>query len=194
MKEPATRGRPRRAETDDALMRATVELLREKGPAGVTVEAVAALSGVARTTIYRRFANRGELIAAAIAPVVERALPGVDLSLSAKVRWVLDQAVELFDLRLGAGVVAAIISDADPEFTGALRSALERQVSALVAQIQSDIDAGEVAEHVDPDALVGLLLGGYLSEVLRHGTPRTGWVDSTVDLVTKAIEPSTPVR
>lgn len=192
MNEPLSRGRPRRAETDDALMRATVDLLREKGPAGVTIEAVAARSGVARTTIYRRFANRRELIAAAIDPVVERTLPPRELPLSGKVRWVLEQVTELLDGRLGAGAVAAIISNADPEFTAALRAALERQVAALKAQIQADIDAGTVAPHVDPDALVGLLLGAYLGEVLRHGCPGPRWEDGTVDLVARAISAVPP--
>ena len=173
-------------------MRATVELLREKGPTGVTIESVAARSGVARTTIYRRFASRRELIAAAIDPVVDQPLPPSDLSLAGKVRWVLEQVADLFDRRLGTGTVAAIISDADPEFTGALRAALERQLQALRAQIQSDIDAGKVAQHVDPDALVGLLLGAYLSEVLRHGDPGTRLGDSTVDLLARAIEVGSP--
>jgi len=191
MSKQVQRGRPRRAETDAALMGATVELMREKGPMGVTVEAVSARSGVARTTIYRRYDNRRELIEAAIDPVVERALPPLDLSLAAKVRWVLEQVEDLFD-RLGAGTVAAIIGDSDPEFTGALRDALERQVIALRMQIQSEIDNGHVGADVDPDALVGLLLGAYLSEVLRHGAPRAGWVEGAVDLLARAIAVAPP--
>ena len=188
MNEPGPRGRPRRPETDAALMRATVELLREKGPTGVTIEAVAARSGVARTTIYRRFASRRELIVAAIDPVVERPLPPTHLSLADKVRWVLAQVAELFDRGLGTGTVAAIIGDVDPEFTGALRAALERRIAALKTQIQSDIDAGRVAAQVDPDALVGLLVGAYLSEVLRHGRPRPHWEEGIVELLVKAVD------
>src|SRR5215213_9526346 len=47
-------GRPRREETDRSIREAALRLLRECGPAVVTVEAVAAESGVAKTTIYRR--------------------------------------------------------------------------------------------------------------------------------------------
>jgi AcrR family transcriptional regulator len=171
-------------------MRATIDLLREKGPTGVTIEGVATRSGVARTTIYRRFASRRELIAAAIDPVVDRPLPPSDLSLEGKVRWVLEQVVDLFDQRLGAGTVAAIISDADPEFTEALREALERRLEALQAQIRTDIDAGRVSRHVDPDSLVGLLLGAYLGEILRYKTPRGGWTDGIVPMLVSALEVS----
>jgi AcrR family transcriptional regulator len=186
--ERVTRGRPRRAETDVRLMRATVELLRDKGPAGVTIEAVSALSGVARTTIYRRFTSRRDLIAAAIDALVDQPLPPVDLSLEAKVRWVLDQVNELLETSLGRGTVGAIIADSDPEFTGALRHSLERQLEALRALMQSDIEGGRVAAHVDPDAVVGVLFGAYLGEVLRHGRPRRCWTESTVQLLSSALE------
>ena len=183
-----TRGRPRRAETDERLMRATAELLRDKGPAGVTIEAVSAHSGVARTTIYRRFSSRRELIAAAIDELVDQPLPPPELSLEAKLRWVLDQASELLETSLGRGTVGAIIADSDPAFTAALRHSLERQLEALRALMQSDIEGGRLAAHVDPDAVVGLLFGAYLGEVLRHGQPRKGWTENTVDLLRRALE------
>jgi AcrR family transcriptional regulator len=169
-------------------MRAAAELLREKGPAGVSIDAVASRSGVARTTIYRRFQSRRQLIEAAIDPVVDRPLPPLGLPLRDMVRWVLDQVAELFETGLGRGTVAAIISDSDPDFTGALRDALERRLDMLRAQISADIDAGHVAPHVEPDAAIGLLFGAYLSEVLRHGEPRQGWTDDVVDLLTRALE------
>jgi AcrR family transcriptional regulator len=189
MEDPhVARGRPRQPETDEQLMRATVELLRDKGPAGVTIEAVSARSGVARTTIYRRFSSRRELIAAAIEEVVDQPLPPGDLSLDDKVRWVLDQVRDLLDERLGRGTVAAIIVDADPEFTGDLRLSLERRLEALRTLMQSDVEAGRLAPHVEPDALVGLLFGAYLGEVLRHGQPRKGWTAQTVSLLLRALE------
>ncbi|WP_457254241.1 TetR/AcrR family transcriptional regulator [Pedococcus sp. P5_B7] len=175
-------------------MRAAVELLRDKGPAGVTIEAVASRSGVARTTIYRRFDSRRQLIEAAIDPVVDRPLPPLDPALDGKVRWVLEQVAELFETGLGRGAVAAIISNSDPDFTGALRQALERRLGPLRAQIAADIDAGQVAEHVEPEAVIGLLFGAYLGEVLRHGEPRKGWTDDTVALLTRAlvVRPAAP--
>lgn len=169
-------------------MRAAAGLLREKGPVGVSIEAVASRSGVARTTIYRRFDSRRQLIETVIEQLVDRPLPPTDLALGGKVRWILDQVAELFENGLGRGTVAAIIGDADPDFTGALRQALERRLEGLRGQIAVDIDAGRVARHVEPDVVIGLLFGAYLSEVLRHGEPRAGWTDGTVDLLTRALE------
>jgi AcrR family transcriptional regulator len=70
---PRRRGRPRREGADEELLAAAVELLRERGYRDFTVDAVAERTGIAKTTIYRRWPTKGALAAAAIAPLV--ALP-----------------------------------------------------------------------------------------------------------------------
>ena len=189
MTEGRARGRPRRPETDERLLQAALELMREKGPAGVTFEAVAARSGVARTTIYRRFESRSQLVESVIDSLVDQPLPPPELSLEAKLRWVLEQVEELVEHGLGPGAVATLLTDSDPHFTVALRRALERRLAAIRAQVEDDIQAGQVAEGTDPDALVGLLLGAYLGEVVRHHRPPAGWVDATTALLLRAIQP-----
>jgi hypothetical protein len=82
------------------------------------------------------------------------------------------------------------VGDSDPEFTAALRHALVRRLDALREQVEADVEAGAVAAGVDADALVGLLLGAYLGEVLRHGRARPGWSDGTTALVTRALRPA----
>lgn len=57
---------PRRVKSRQRVLAAAVDLLREEGHAGLTIEAVAARSGVAKTTIYRQFADREELHLAAV--------------------------------------------------------------------------------------------------------------------------------
>ena len=57
---------PRRARSRARALAAAVELLRDEGLQGLTIEAVAARSGVAKTTIYRQFENRDALHLAAV--------------------------------------------------------------------------------------------------------------------------------
>ena len=61
------RGRPRSEQVEQAIAEATVELLAEHGVGGLSVEAVAARAGVAKTTIYRRWPGKYELILAVLA-------------------------------------------------------------------------------------------------------------------------------
>ena len=53
---------PRVARTRRVVLEATLDLLAESGYGAVTIEAVAARSGVAKSTIYRHWPGRVELI------------------------------------------------------------------------------------------------------------------------------------
>jgi AcrR family transcriptional regulator len=65
------RGRPRRAGADEQILAAAVELLRAGGFRPFTIDAVSERTGIAKTTIYRRWPSKGALVAAAIAPLAE---------------------------------------------------------------------------------------------------------------------------
>jgi len=71
MHEKRSRGRPRREGADEEILRATRDLLDEEGYAAFNVDVVAERTGIAKTTIYRRWPTKGALVAAAIgtAPV-----------------------------------------------------------------------------------------------------------------------------
>ena len=58
----AVRGRPRNPEADRAILQATIELLSEVGYSAMSIQGVAARAGVAKTTIYRRFDSKLELV------------------------------------------------------------------------------------------------------------------------------------
>jgi AcrR family transcriptional regulator len=59
----AATGRPTRGQaTTEALHRAVQELLEEAGYRGLTIEGVAARSGVAKTSIYRRWPSKAEMV------------------------------------------------------------------------------------------------------------------------------------
>jgi AcrR family transcriptional regulator len=65
-----TSGRPRKPETNAAILDAALDLFGEVGYEGMTVEAVAARAGVGKATIYRRWSNKDDLIIAAIQEVL----------------------------------------------------------------------------------------------------------------------------
>jgi Bacterial regulatory proteins, tetR family len=67
------RGRPRRAGADDEILAVTLAMLKEGGYGALTVDAVAERSGVAKTTLYRRWPSKSALVAAAIGPSAAKA-------------------------------------------------------------------------------------------------------------------------
>jgi AcrR family transcriptional regulator len=60
---PRPRGRPRDTDTDERILRATLEGLATVGYQALSVDEVAAKAGVAKTTIYRRWPTKEELVA-----------------------------------------------------------------------------------------------------------------------------------
>ncbi len=183
----ATRGRPRRHETDEQILSTARDLMRERGPAAVSVASVSDRSGIARTTIYRRYQNRETLLRAALEPVAERGGPPPGIPVGEKVGWVLARTEEVLDGGIGRGGVAAVLAGTDPEFSVALRASLERGLRPILDQIDADISAGTLATDTDADTLLNLILGSYLAESLRRGTPDARWRRRTATALGRAL-------
>ena len=168
---------------DQRLHDTVLALLREGGPGAVTMDRVAASSGVAKTSIYRRHANRGQLVTAVLSTAI--GLPDVpeEGEVRDKIRSALEQAWHQMDVVLGPGGLAAIVGDSDPEFTGLFRAALQPYVEVLVRRIRDDVDAGLLREGLDADGVVSLMVGAHLGELLRHGEVRPAWMDRALELL-----------
>ncbi|MEQ6895989.1 TetR/AcrR family transcriptional regulator [Microbacterium sp. KR10-403] len=59
-------GRPRDEEVTDAILQATLDEILERGYHGLRIERVASRVGCGKSTIYRRWPDKGELTAAAL--------------------------------------------------------------------------------------------------------------------------------
>lgn len=184
MPDPSSKpGRPRQADLDRRLEAAVLELLHEGGPSAVTVERVAARSGVAKTSIYRRHANRGELMRAVLADAI--GVPEVprEGTVREKVRFALGQAWRQMEDILGPGGLAALVGDADPEFTELFRAALRPYDEYLVARIRDDAEAGLLRPDLDADGIVSLMIGAYLGELVRRGEVGPDWLDRSMEMI-----------
>jgi AcrR family transcriptional regulator len=168
---------------DQRLQDAVLALLRDGGPGTVTVDRVAATSGVAKTSIYRRYSNRGELLTAVLSTAI--GLPDVpaDGEVRDKIRVALEQAWRQMAVVLGPGGLAAIVGDTDPEFTGLFRAALQPYVDVLVRRIRDDVDAGLLRAGLDAEGVASLMIGAYLGELVRRGEVAPEWSDRTLDLL-----------
>jgi AcrR family transcriptional regulator len=188
----STRGRPRRAETDRSIHEAALRILRDKGPAAVTVEAVAAESGVAKTTIYRRHPDREAVLRSAFSAAITPPTQPVGETPRERIRWAMDETWRQMSDLLGRGGLAAILGNTNPAFTRLFRSVLTPYGDALVRLMRADVAAGELRGGIDPDAVVSLLIGAYLGELVRRGSVEESFQESCADLVWAAIQPADP--
>ena len=180
-------GRPRREETDRSIHEAALALLRERGPAAVTVEAVAAESGVAKTTIYRRYADREAVLRAALGAAIGTPRAPEGTTPRERIQGALDQTWYQMAEVLGRGGLSAILQEADPRFTHLIRSILSPYSDALVELMRSDMAVGKLRPDLQPDTVVSLLVGAYLGELVRRGRVDPGFSDSVLDLMWTAM-------
>ncbi|GLK18919.1 TetR/AcrR family transcriptional regulator [Herbiconiux flava] len=179
-----------RGAADERIVAATLQLLRDRGPAGVTVEAVAATSGVAKTTIYRRYEDREALLTAAIdAATTEVTLPS-GMSTYDTLHWLLGAArVRVQDI-VGRGTVAAIlVDDGDAPFTEQLRDMIRMRSHQLVSFLDEAVERGDLRAGLDVKLVVSVLLGSAVGQVIRGGEPDEEWADRLLTLLWPALTP-----
>jgi AcrR family transcriptional regulator len=180
---PIHTGRPRQADLDRRLETTALALLHDHGPGAVTVERVAATSGVAKTSIYRRYANRRELLTAVMSTALGAPEVPDDGTAHDKLRSALEQTWRQMSDVLGPGGLAAMVGNSDPEFTELFRAALRPYDEALVDRIRSDSDEGLLQPDVDADGIVSLMIGAYVGELVRRGHVAPGWLDRSMELI-----------
>ena len=178
-----------RRNVDDDITDATLRLLRAKGPKSVTVEAVAAGSGIAKTTIYRRYRDRREMLSAALSRVTSPEPLTPETAASERLRWVIRHAVEAVDGGIGFGGFAAMLTEEDPEFTALFRQILVDQRAALESVIDAGRLDGSFGADVDGATLIDAVVGAYTAERARTGTVAAGWESRLFDLFWPAVRP-----
>ncbi|MGW4163804.1 TetR/AcrR family transcriptional regulator [Streptomyces sp. NPDC004788] len=71
-------GRPRDPGVDDAILRATKDLVSENGYRAVSMEGIASRAGVSKQTVYRRYRSKGEAILEVLTDIAAGRLPVPD--------------------------------------------------------------------------------------------------------------------
>ena len=166
--------RGRAATTDRKIVAAVLSLLVREGPARVTIESVAAESGVAKTSIYRRYDNSPQLLEAALQHTAAAQAPAVQ---DGTWEQALTDAVDLLLRDMGLGVAITLLQEPTSPTAGVLRSAVVRpRMDALRALLQRDQDRGLVRASVDLDMVVDFVLGAAYAHVARYGSLDEQWI------------------
>lgn len=165
-------GRPRSTEASARILAATVALLAERGAAGVSVEAVAARAGVTRPTVYRRWRNRTELIAAAVRDRFAEANPEAPHTgdPAHDLVTVLTATVRLLTGGPLGRVIGELVPELprSPELAEALH-AVERDRRRVLYAVLDRLHAAGRLRTPDADTAVDALLGPVYFRLLLTG-------------------------
>ncbi len=152
-------GRPRDLEAAQAILDKT--LLEKQGYEALSIDAVAAAAGVAKTTIYRHWPSKPELVAAAARPLFqeldEAPLRG---SVRAELVQLLEYVRSLMSGRSGR-ILRILLREAGTHapVNELVQPAIYRRRRLFAQVLNRAIARGELRSDLDQDIVVDLLLG-----------------------------------
>lgn len=168
---------------------AAISLLRSDGPDAVTIEAVAATSGVARTTIYRRHKDRNEVLVAALSDYMADRLIEAHEDVWVDLQALLDQARTTFADRSGSGVFIALLTGQDQDQVELIREKLLRsRVARLIERLDQGVADGQLRPDLDTTAAADLLIGAAAARFAHSGSYPDRWAESVIETLRPALE------
>ncbi|MEV5375663.1 MULTISPECIES: TetR/AcrR family transcriptional regulator [Streptomyces] len=179
---PRRTGRPRSPEADRAILDATRAALVELGWGKLTMGDVAARAGVAKTTLYRRWAGKSELVVDAVAALFDEHLELPDRgSLQADIEGVVLQFAALLERPETKTALMAVVAEStrDDALRERIRGAIVDRQKRLVLLGRERAQArGELPGEEDPasaarnaDLIFDVVAGSVVHRTLVSAEP-----------------------
>ena len=178
------------------MLRATQTIVRERGLEAYTVDAVAAESGVAKTTIYRHFASADELLLAALSEIAGEVTDIDTGDVRRDLVELMRHYVEIATRPDIRQIIVAVMQRAaiDEEFAQLRQRHIAERKAPVRLAIQRGIAAGAIDPTIDVETVAALLEGPMIARVMHDRTGfRPGEIDQIVELVLRAVAPADPM-
>ena len=174
----ARRPDPRVERSRQAILDATRELLADGDVGSLTVEAVASRSGVAKTTIYRRWRDKWELaLDAVMIDMIPRFEKPVDVGDTRKeLLTFINQVVRMQASAPFGPAMQGLVSQiaTDPELARVYRDqVVQPRMDQLTPVIERGIARGDLRPDTDVRLVHELLVGPIFYRLLFSGAPLT---------------------
>lgn len=195
MPQASRRGRPRQIGTDQAILRATIELLNEGGMAAATIDAIAARSGSAKSTVYRRWPTRDALMLDALRAAVKGTHEHVDEVRTADraqgspIRASAHNILALSRdrvFRAAFPIIARELFEDTPIGERFRREVFRPVRGSLRERLSEEVVRGVIRSDVDLDLLLDLVNGAVLYRALVGESLTEEIADQVADLVLRA--------
>jgi len=194
--EAGRTGRPRSQAADEAILSATLDLVRRYGYGALTMTAVIERSGVSSATLYRRWATKHDLVVAALEHVRPEAVAASDTgSLEGDVRRFLAGVRASLE---GGWVELAQAISVDAKQDVALGDALRRRfleprIDEVAAMLDRARRRGELAVRPPAEEALSLVIGPLHYAAVILGTPLTdGFLDGVAGAAVAGLQALRP--
>jgi AcrR family transcriptional regulator len=163
------RGRPRSVKSQQAILQATIELLGKVGFERLSIEAIAKHAQVGKTTIYRRYKSKEELVADAIESLRSEIVIPDTGSLWSDLDSLVKDAAQISLSAMGRKTVGAIISTAsnNSQFAQIYQAKyLQPRRQAFAVILARAKARKEIRSSIDGDLIFDLMSGIMLYALL----------------------------
>lgn len=174
-------GRPRSAAADAAILAATREALVELGWSKLTLGDVAARAGVAKTTLYRRWPGKNELVVDAVAELFDELRLPDRGSLAADIEGVVLQFAAILERPEARSGLMAVVAEAtrDDALRARIRALIVERQKRLVREGRARAQRrGELPAEADPgqgartvDLIYDMVAGAVVHRTLVSAEP-----------------------
>ncbi|GGL03858.1 TetR/AcrR family transcriptional regulator [Planomonospora parontospora] len=183
-------GRPRSAKAEKAIIEAALDLISESvSLSELSIEAVAARAGVGKTTIYRRWSSKEDLVVDALATLKAPIPPLEGRTVRADLAAYLEViGREAYDVRSRCVMnIAMNEADRHPQLVERIRQAVIRpRQEALRALLRRGIETGELRPDLDLPVAMATVVGSMMWYVKSAGSGEGG--EHPEDLVERLVD------
>lgn len=181
---PRTGGRSARVVS--GVLSATLKEFSEQGYAGLSFEAVATRAGVNKTTIYRRWPSKVELLGAALVALRDDDPPPPDTgSLREDLLQVLKHWVALAATPERRAIMQSLLlANTEPDMQAIVQRLRAERPAIPDVVFQRALERGELPRGTDVQLIRGVLLGTLHARItLKRQTLEKRYLPALVDLV-----------
>lgn len=171
---PRRGGRTRSPEAHDAVLTAAAGLLEERGYPALTIEGIAARSGVAKSTIYRWWRSKPELVMEAYTKLVAQRMPEPDTgSLEEDLAVFLTRLYGVTEHPLRLRALRGLMAEAqlDPAFREPFRDWVNSRRQVVAQMLERGGKRGEIPRDVDVNYAVDQVFGAFWYRLLVDHAP-----------------------
>ncbi|MCH7899731.1 MAG: TetR/AcrR family transcriptional regulator [Acidobacteria bacterium] len=175
---------PRIERTRRVVLDAAAELVGECGFGRASIEAISERSGVARSTIYRHWPERSELLVEAVGKRVGPVTAIDSGDLRTDLLQVFSHLGNLLSSEPTKSVAASFIAEAirDPELAALHAKFTEKRRATSITLIERAISRGDLPKTTDPSAMADDLAAPvFFRALILHQPIETTWIESHVD-------------
>jgi len=169
---------------DRAILRAALAVMARRGYAGMSIEEVAEEAGVARPTVYLRYAGKEELATAALTAYRDHGRPEETGDTRADLAARLRHFRRGVERPFGMAMIGSMLAEerATPGLLALWRDRIVRPRRRELREVLEHArERGELRPGADTDAAVNMLVGSYYARYLAGGPMPEGWPEAEVD-------------